>query len=206
MIIIGLTGGIASGKSAAVNFIQERNIPVIDADKIAREIVAVGSDTLNEIVDEFGENVLYEDGSLNRKTLADIVFKDALKLERLNNITHKRIGFIVKDKLSEYERADENIVVIDAPLLIESGLSKLVDTIWVIDVDVETQIERVIGRENATEEEAKSRINSQLPREERVKWADVIIHNNDSLKELRKKVFNHLDNLENLDNLNNLDS
>lgn len=195
MIIIGLTGGIASGKSAAVHFIEERNIPVIDADKLAREIVEIGSDTLKDIVYVFGEGILNEDGSLNRKNLADIVFRDAFKLKELNTITHRRIGILVKDKLSEYEKEGEKIVVIDAPLLIESGLSKLVDIIWVIDVDVKTQIERVMERDSATEEEAKSRIYSQLPREERVKWADIVIYNNESLEELKKNIFKHLDNL-----------
>ncbi len=181
MKTIGLTGGIGSGKSSASNYLSEKGITVIEADEISRHLVLPGSDTLNSLIQIFGKKILNDDGTLNRKLLARIVFNDKERLKILNQIMHERIISEIDKQLKEYK---ENIIVIDAPLLIETGLDKMVDVIWVVDVDKETQIERIKKRDNLSYEEIKSRIESQLSREERNRHADIILDNSGNLIDL----------------------
>ena len=181
MKTIGLTGGIGSGKSSASNYLSEKGITVIEADEISRHLVLPGSDTLNSLIQIFGKKILNDDGTLNRKLLARIVFNDKERLKILNQIMHERIISEIDKQLKEYK---ENIIVIDAPLLIETGLDKMVDVIWVVDVDKETQIERIKKRDNLSYEEIKSRMESQLSRKERNRHADIILDNSGNLIDL----------------------
>ncbi|MCG8484690.1 MAG: dephospho-CoA kinase, partial [Clostridia bacterium] len=181
MKVIGLTGGIGSGKSEAQRYLTSKKIPVIDADRISRDIVKPGSEVLMEITDAFGANIILEDGSLDRKALGKIVFSNKEKLDILNNIMHKRILNEIKHQLALIKAP---LVVIDAPLLIETGLYKIVDEVWVIDLETHFQIERVKMRDNLSENEIKKRIHSQLPREERKKYAHVIINNSGTIESL----------------------
>ncbi len=191
MKVIGLTGGMGSGKSSASNYLSEKGVSVIDADKISREMVSPGSDALNELVRNFGKEILKHDGTLNRKLLADIVFNDKRKLRMLNLIMHERIVREIKDQLETF---DEKIMVVDAPLLIETGLDKIVDEIWVVDIDENTQMERIKNRDNLSFKEIKKRMESQLSRSERNRHADVILDNSGNLKDLYRQIDEALKN------------
>lgn len=182
MITIGLTGGIASGKSTVSNILKNRGIPIIDADKIAREIVVPGSPILNRIAFEFGFDVLLENGELNRKKLADIVFNDDTKLKKLNEIMHPEIFRIIQKEIELQKINGEKISAVDAALLIEAGLYKLVDYVVLIYVDINTQIERLMKRDKKTKEDALKIIKAQMSIEEKIKYADFIIDNSKDLE------------------------
>jgi len=180
--IIGLTGGIASGKSTVSNYLITKGISVIDADKISRQIYEVGSKAYVSVVQEFGRDVLNEDKTINRKKLANIVFTNKEKLKVLNEITHPIILNEIKRQINELRTLGYYLCVIDAALLIESGWYKLADLKWLIYVDKETQIKRLIERDKISKEEAMKRIQAQMPFEEKVKYVDFIINNNLSLR------------------------
>jgi dephospho-CoA kinase len=187
--VIGLTGGIASGKSTVSRYLKELGEKVIDADIVARKIVEKGKPALEEIVDFFGEKVLNKDGTLNRKYLGSIVFSDPEKLEILNRITHRRIIDEIKKKIEYYKQLDKyEVVFLDAPLLIEMKMNDMVDEIWLVTVDERTQIERLMLRDNLSFNEAINRINSQMPLKQKEKYADVIIDNSKGLKELKDQI------------------
>ncbi|MGB9792847.1 MAG: dephospho-CoA kinase [Thermacetogeniaceae bacterium] len=172
------TGGIASGKSLVSRFLKELGAIVIDADQIARDVVKVGSPAWRRIVQEFGEGICNPDGSLDRKKLGRIVFSDLNKLDKLNQITHPYIISEINRLLDDYrEKFPEGVVVLDVPLLFEAGLERMVDEIWVVYVDHQTQLERLMNRDGFSAEEAMRRINSQIPLEEKVKLADHVIDN-----------------------------
>jgi len=188
MKVIGLTGGIASGKSTVSNIIKKLGGLVIDADIIAREIVESGKPVLQKIVDSFGQSVLKEDGTLNRKYLGSIVFNNKEKLKKLNNITHPAIKEKINDTIKYFECIGKNLVFLDAALLIEMEMYKKVDEVWLIVVDRETQVKRLMNRDNISYQDAIKRIESQMPLEEKTKYADVIINNQGSIEELENKV------------------
>jgi len=191
--VIGLTGGIASGKSTVSNMLSKLGAVVLDADLIAKEVTSPGSSGLQKLVDAFGKEILLPDGSLNRKKLAEIVFHDKDALRLLNSIVHplvlQRIVTIL-DNLKR--RAEEDgatkIVVLDAPLLLEVGAEKLADEVWVVSVDLECQVRRLMRREGFTREEAFSRINAQMPLSEKKRYADEVIDNNGTPEETEKRV------------------
>lgn len=187
--IIGLTGGIASGKSTASSYISKKGFNIIDADKIAREIVKRGSKALYLIEKEFGKSVINEDGKLNRKKLRSIVFNDKEKLNKLNNITHPIIINEIKRKIDGYKIRNE-IAFLDCPLLFELGLEDLTDEVWLISTNENNQIKRIIKRDNSTEKEAKNIIHSQMSLKSKESKSDYIIYNNGSLDELLKKIDN----------------
>ncbi|PAB61429.1 dephospho-CoA kinase [Anaeromicrobium sediminis] len=185
--VIGLTGGIASGKSTVSNMLRDRNIPIIDADLISRQIVEPGSPTLHEISKAFGCDVLKEDGTLDRKKLGNIVFSDKCKLEKLNEITHKRIGEEFVKRIEELKK-DNKLIIVDAPLLIEAKMMDLVDEIWLVVVDEQVQIDRLMKRNNLSKEDAIKRIKSQMSLEEKKKYAHIIIDNNKNIHHLKEQV------------------
>jgi dephospho-CoA kinase len=189
MRVIGLTGGIASGKSTASNILRKYGYPVIDADIIAREIVEVGEPALSEIVDYFGDEILNSDGSLNRRELGNIVFSDENKLKVLNEITHKRINDKIKHTIETYgKRKAYDVVFLDAALLIEMNMRKLVDELWLVSVNPEIQLKRLMGREDINIEDAKNRINAQMTLKEKRKFADVVIDNSGTYLELEEQL------------------
>ncbi len=190
--IIGLTGGISTGKSTVSNIIQKRGIPVIDADIIAREVVQVGNPAYLDIVKEFGNSILNEDFSINRIKLGEIIFNNTESRMKLNRIVHPRV---VKEMIKQANnRLDEsNVVFLDIPLLIEERLvlEKMglkVDEIWLVYVDEETQVNRLITRDNINTEIAYSKIISQMPIDEKKKFSDVIIDNSGNIEDLNKRV------------------
>lgn len=199
MKVIGLTGGIGTGKSTVSAYLSKQGIQVIDADKIAREIVAVGEPALREIAAAFGHGILNTDGSLNRKALSSIVFNRPDEMQKLESITRNRIITVIENRLEAMrddeemaDYSDVQMAVIDAPLLFESGLNRLCDEVWVIDAEREVRIQRAIKRDNANREEIVARINSQMDADEALAKADRIINNSGSLAALYKQIDNLL--------------
>ena len=180
MIVIGLTGGIASGKSSISNYIKERGIVVIDADLIAREVTE-DEKILNKINKEFeGFDILSDCCELDRKKLASIVFNDREKLNKLNSITHPEIKKRIKNLIDNYTKKGEKYCVVDAALLIEDNYMEMMDIIMLVYINKEVQIQRLIKRDNLTKEEALNRINSQMSFEGKKNYADYIIDNSGS--------------------------
>lgn len=188
MKIIGLTGGIASGKSTVARMLTEHGIPVIDADELARHVVEPGSAALAEIVQRFGSGILATDGSLDRPALARIVFADPESRRALEAITHPAIRRCAEEELAALRQQGVPLAVYMAPLLIEAGLSDRVDEIWVVYVDRETQVQRVMARDGATRDQAEARLAAQMPMEEKVRHGKVVIDNRGSLEELEQQM------------------
>lgn len=190
--VIGLTGGIASGKSTVSNILIGKNYDIIDADKIAREVVEFGNPAYIEIVKEFGEEILLEDKTINRKALGRIIFNDEKSRKKLNDITHPFIFQSMKMKLLELCKGN-NIVFLDIPLLFESfGLWKEYkiefDEIVVVYVDEDTQIERLTKRDNISKEEALTKIRSQLSMDEKITRSSKTIDNNGDVNHLNEQI------------------
>ncbi|MCT9930562.1 dephospho-CoA kinase [Planotetraspora sp. A-T 1434] len=186
MLKVGLTGGIGSGKSEVSKRLAERGAVVIDADKIAREVVEPGTPGLAEIVEAFGEGVLRPDGTLDRERLGSIVFTDPDKLKILNGIVHPKVGA----RVGELQRAapDGAIVVYDVPLLAENNLASLYDVVIVVDASDEIRLERLRKYRDMSEKDARARIAAQASREGRLKVADIVIDNEGSLDALDAQV------------------
>lgn len=177
-LILGLTGSIATGKSTVSLMFDDYEIPVIDADKVARQVVVPGEQAYNEIVKEFGEDILREDKMLDRKKLGSIVFADKEKRKKLNNIIHPQIRKKMLHDRDQLVEQGEKCVVLDIPLLFESELTHFVDKVIVVYADPKIQLERLMERDESTEEEAKQRINSQMSIKEKAARADAVINNN----------------------------
>jgi dephospho-CoA kinase len=184
MHIIGLTGGIASGKSTVSRHLAQLGARIIDADQIARDIVAPGKPALGEIVREFGKDMLLPDGSLNRAALGKLVFGNTVIRERLNQITHPQIRADILEIISRYHGKDylNEIVIIDAPLLIETGYVPLVEAVWLVAVDEETQIKRLMIRDGYTREEAEARLKSQMSLQNKLAFANQVIDNSGTVE------------------------
>lgn len=195
MLVVGLTGSIGTGKSTVSNILKNKNINIIDADKISREILN-NTTALDEIFEYFGDEVKNPDGTLNRKKLGNIVFNDDVKLIKLNSITHPKIKQIIDSRINEYKINNEKMVIVDAPLLIEANFCDLVDKILLIVCDEEVQITRIIKRDNCSREDAILRIKSQMSQVDKKKYADYIIDNSYNLEILNKQVEEFLKNME----------
>ena len=186
-MIIGLTGSIASGKSTIAEMIRAYDIPIVDGDVIARQVVEKGSSTLQKIVESFGQDVLTEDGELNRPKLGEIIFSNNEKRQQLNLIMHPAIREEMLRKRDAYVVEGKHVVM-DIPLLFESKLQHFVEKILVVTVSPELQLERLMKRNNLTEEEAKMRIASQLPLSEKEAGADAVIYNNGAIEQSREQL------------------
>jgi dephospho-CoA kinase len=188
-LVLGVTGGIASGKTTVVNMLKEMGAPAIDFDVLAREVVEPDKPAWTEIVAFFGEQVLQEDRTLDRKKLSDIVFRDIEKRKKLESFTHPRIHEEFVRQLNEIVKQDPNaIVLVDVPLLIELNLQYMFHKTLLVHVPQPIQIERLVKRDAISREEAADRLKAQLPIDEKVGYADFVIHNDKSLKETRKQV------------------
>lgn len=203
MKIIGLTGGIGSGKSTVTDYLTEKGFHVLDADKIAREIVLPGSEMLIQLSSVFGEEIICEDGSLNRKKLGDIVFSDAEKKKLLDSLMHTRILELIHERIFQFREEAEQaaeaaadpghiarfkVIFVDAPLLFETGLNNSVGEVWVIDVDDETRIKRIMERDGLKREDIQRRIETQMAREEKNRRADVILDNTKDQETLYRQI------------------
>jgi dephospho-CoA kinase len=192
MKIIGLTGGIGSGKSTVTDYLTSRGFHVLDADKIAREIVLPGSEMLIQLSAVFGSEIIMEDGSLNRKKLGEIIFSDSEKKKILDSLMHTRILELIHERILQYREEAElvpinladpghetvnKVIFIDAPLLFETGLDRSVEEVWVIDADDETRIKRIMERDGMNREDIIRRMESQMARDEKNKRASVVLDN-----------------------------
>ncbi|MGN7374020.1 dephospho-CoA kinase [Bacillus halotolerans] len=187
-LVIGLTGGIASGKSTVANMLIGKGITVIDADIIAKQAVEKGMPAYRQIIDEFGEDILLENGDIDRRKLGALVFTNEQKRLALNSIVHPAVREEMLKRRNESIANQETFVVLDIPLLFESKLESLVDKIIVVSVTKELQLERLTKRNQLTEEEALSRIRSQIPLEEKVSRADNVIDNSGTLEETKQQL------------------
>lgn len=186
MLTVGLTGGIGAGKSEVSRLLASYGAIVVDADKIAREVVEPGTPGLAAVVDAFGPEVLTADGSLDRQKLGSIVFADSERLATLNGIVHPLVGA----RSRELERAagSDDVVVHDVPLLTENRLESLYDLVIVVDASPETQLDRLVRLRGMTESEARSRMAAQATRAERLAVADLVIDNDALLDRLEPQV------------------
>ncbi len=186
--IIGLTGGIATGKSTAARFFESEGVVVIDADYLSRQIVAPGEPALDEIVDAFGEEVLQDDGTLDRTALGDIIFRDPSARETLEGITHPRIAEAMFDRARQAFDQGHRWVLYEAALLVETKTHRFLDALIVVDCSPETQKTRLQQRDEFSPEDAQRRIDSQMPLSKKRKAADYIINNDGSTEDTREQV------------------
>lgn len=187
--VIGLTGGIASGKSTVSSILKDLGAIIIDADKIAKRIVEKGKPALKEIEEYFGKEILLENGELNRKKLGSIVFDNATLLKKLNEITHPYIIKEIDYEINWYKKTYNNrVIILDAALLIEMNLIYLVEEVWLVSVPEEKQLTRLMERENISVDEAKKRMDSQMPLEDKKQYAHRIIDNSKDIAYLKIQV------------------
>ena len=179
-LIIGLTGGISSGKSTVSTMFSTLHIPVIDADKVSREVVEPGKSAYHEIRRVFGQEIFKKDQTLNRKKLGAIIFADEEKRKQLNAIVHPAVRKEMLQQRDHYVEQGEKCVVLDIPLLFEGNLTSMVDKTIVVAVGEDVQLQRLMARDQLTIMEAKQRIKSQMPIREKVDLADAVINNNGS--------------------------
>lgn len=183
--VIGLTGGIACGKSTVSQYLRQRGIPVIDADLVARQVVAPGTVGLRQIKDTFGGQYLLPDGSLNRALLGQKVFADKTALAQLNAIT----GPLIAAELKRQIQAADSLVVLDAALLLEDEKYRsLVDVVWVVTVEPEEQLRRLLARNSYSRQQALQRIAAQMSNEQRMQYADAVIDNNGAKEQTWQQV------------------
>jgi len=188
MKVIGLTGGIGSGKSTVSQFLAELGAAILDADKVGHEAFEPDSEVWREVVATFGRQILTPGGDIDRTKLGNIVFGNHEARERLNLIMHPRMYDMVKARIEEYQRQAVDVVVLEASLLLEAGWTSLVDEVWVTTAAEATVLRRICERSGLSQEESLARIRSQLPTEEQVRRADVVIDTDCSLSELKAKV------------------
>ncbi|MFE7607225.1 MULTISPECIES: dephospho-CoA kinase [Streptomyces] len=186
MVKVGLTGGIGAGKSEVSRLLASYGAVIVDADRIAREVVEPGTPGLAAVVEEFGAGVLAPDGTLDRPKLGGIVFADPERLKALNAIVHPLVG--ARSAELEASAGPDAVVVHDVPLLAENGLAPLYDLVIVIDAAPQTQLDRLVRQRGMTEDEAKSRMAAQATREQRLAIADLVIDNDGPLAELEPQV------------------
>ena len=179
--VIGLTGGVASGKSSAALFFADRGIPVIDADQLARDAVLPGTPALEQIVTLFGAEVLTDDGMLDRKRLGALIFSDPQKRRQLEGILHPEIRRLAQEQIALAAAAGHRRLIYMAPLLIEAGATDRVDDIWVITVRPEVQLERLMRRDGISKIQAQNIIDSQMPLAEKERYGSVVIDNNETI-------------------------
>lgn len=192
--ILGLTGGIASGKSTISNLFKERNIPIVDGDEVARKIMRAGQPVVKEIAETFGEDYLLDNGEINREKLGQTIFADKSKRAQLNQIVQGEIRNEIERQREKLLSEKHPLIVLDIPLLYEGGYEEMVDTVMVTYVDKETQFERLRKRnQDLSEEDAKNRIASQMPLAEKAKRANVFIDNNGTIEETIAQVEAWLD-------------
>ena len=182
-LVIGLTGSIATGKSTVSNMFKSLNIPVVDADKIARQVVEPDTETYSEIIEVFGEEILHDDRTLNRKTLGQLVFSNEEKRKQLNEIIHPAIRKEMLRQRDNLIKLGNRCVVLDIPLLFESKLMHFVDKIIVVYVDEAVQLKRLMERDGYSIDEAKQRIQAQMPVSKKAKMADAIVDNSRTKQE-----------------------
>mgnify|MGYP000904596439 CR=1 FL=1 len=188
-MIIGVTGGIGAGKSSVSSILRELGAVVLDADQISREVTEPGKQAWQQIIKAFGNDVLMPDQRLDRKKLAGIVFRSRQKRLLLENIIHREVTEIMKRQIDALKNQGfDGVIVLDVPIPVKKGFQDTVDQIWVVTCHDEERIRRVMARSSFTYEDAKNRINAQMPQDEYKKLAHIIIENNGSIEALKARV------------------
>ena len=188
MIVIGLTGGIGSGKSEVSRMLRELGAEIIDADRIGHEAYLPNTQTYDRIVAEFGDDILQTNGEIDRKRLGARIFAEPEARERLNAIVHPRMYAMVEERIQRLRERGATAVVLDAAILIEAGWDSLVDEVWVVTAPEETVVQRIGQRNGLSAEQVRQRIRAQLTPEERARHAAVVIDNSRGLEELDTRV------------------
>lgn len=191
-LVIGLTGGIASGKSTVSNMLREMNITVVDADVEARLAVEKGEPAYKRIIEEFGREILMPNEEIDRQKLGSIIFHHADKRQLLNEIVHPEVRTRMNRMVEAAKTRQEKMVILDIPLLFESKLTYMVDKTLLVYVDPQIQLVRLMERNNLSKEDAEARIHSQMPLSDKVKLADAVINNNGSVQETKKQLLSIL--------------
>jgi dephospho-CoA kinase len=189
MLHVGLTGNIASGKSHAAQLFAEQGAHIIDADRVVHELLACGTKTYEKVIGAFGTEILDPNREIDRKKLGKIIFSDPGKRALLNQLTQHDVGVEILRRIFELEQSSfRGIVIVDAALIVETGGYKMYDRLIVVTCDPALQISRLVSRDHLTEEEARARMNSQMPIEEKLKLADYTIDTSGTLKQTRDQV------------------
>ncbi len=187
-LVIGLTGGIASGKSTVSNMLKEMDIAVIDADVEARLAVEKGEPAYQKIVAEFGDEIVLPNGEIDRQKLGSIIFHNTEKRQLLNSIVHPEVRKRMNDQVDAAKSRGEKVIVLDIPLLFESKLTSIVEKTILVFVDRGVQLQRLMERNDLSFEEAEARVNSQMPLGEKVALADAVIDNNGLVEQTREQL------------------
>ncbi|MBS96846.1 MAG: dephospho-CoA kinase [SAR202 cluster bacterium] len=188
MFVIGLIGGIGSGKSSVSEILKSLGVDVIDADKVGHEAYTPDSEGWRKVISVFGQDIVGPDKQIDRKKLGSIVFSDPNEMDKLNKLMHPIIHDLVKEKIKNFSDQGVNVVILEAAILIEANWQDLTDEIWLAKANQEVVIERVQLRNNFTREEIIKRIQSQMSNDEREKHADVVIDNDGTIEQLHEKV------------------
>ncbi len=187
MRVFGLTGGVASGKGVVAARFRELGIPVLDADELAREVVAPGTSGLSAVVERFGSEILGQDGQLNRSALAQLVFSDRARLQELNSIVHPLVQRRLEQHLASFEAQGADLACYEVPLLFENGLQERLRPVVLVAASPDTQVARATKRSGWTEEQARARMAAQMPLSRKRRLADFIIDNDGSLNDTRQQ-------------------
>ena len=188
MLKIGLTGGIGTGKSSVTEAFQSLGAAVINADLLGHDAYLPGTIVFEEVVTEFGQEIVGSDGQIDRKKLGPIVFSDSSKMDRLNEIMHPLIRDLIDERLVSLESSQNKVAVVEAAILIEAGWKSLFDEIWVVISDREEVINRLGVRNGLSREDAVKRIDSQMSNNERIEHGDVVVENTGSMEDLQTRV------------------
>lgn len=197
MIVIGLTGGIGTGKSTVSDYLKKKGCLIIDADALSREMTQKGKPAVKEIAIAFGNHLVDEEGNLDRKALGKIVFNDKKKLDILQAIITNKVVEYIEESISNLKTDNYGgIVIIDAPLLFECCMEHMSDENWLVTTDLDVRIERVKKRDGLSEEEILSRINNQMSQEDKEKKSNCVLNNSGSLEELYSQIDKNLERIQ----------
>jgi len=188
MLVIGLTGSIGTGKSEAARQLEALGASIISADQVGHEAYTPNTEAWEQVVATFGNDILQEDGEIDRRKLGAVVFSDPSQLEKLNEIMHPRMARMVADKIEAFRGQGVEVVVVEAALLFEAGWDSLVEEVWVTDAPEQAVIERLNQRNGMSEEEARKRISSQMDRAERLERSDYVIENSGDMAALTSAI------------------
>lgn len=188
-VVIGLTGGIACGKSTVAQMLRKKGAVIIDADRLAKELMQADSPLWPELAAEFGPEIFRPDGVIDTKRLANLVFNDGKKLAKLNAIVHPRVLTSMAEKIEDFkQRAIWPAIVIDAPLLYEAGAEKLADFTWVVTAERDIQVKRLLARDKSSLEQAERRMAAQMPLAVKAARGDAVIDNSGSRRQTQRRV------------------
>ncbi|MGO1559126.1 MAG: dephospho-CoA kinase [Ruoffia tabacinasalis] len=188
MKAIAITGSIATGKSTVSKYLIQQGYPVIDTDIISRIVVEKGTVGLERLKENFGEGIIQEDGTLNRKALSNIVFNDAASKEKLNQILHPLISKESKERMAAYKEEGHSLIFVDIPLYYEVDIDIPTDAVWLVYVSPDIQLERLMKRNLMSEEDARQLISNQISIQDKAKWSEIVIDNSNTPEETHKQI------------------